>query len=85
MARILRRSGVRTIVINTSHRRQEVQGETFKKLPSPSDWFTPTEFLMETSRVMGGSYYGLSLTHELSMRMKKTKLDDWFYLEADAK
>ena len=85
MAHILRRGGVRTIVINTSHRRQEVPGETFKKLPSPADWFTPTEFLMETSRVMGGSYYGLSLSREPSMQMRRTKLDDWFYLEADAK
>jgi len=85
MAHVLRRSGVRTIVINTSHRSREIPGEAFKKIPSQSDWFTPTEFLMETSRVMGGSYYGLSLTQEPSMQMKKTKLDDWFYLEAEAR
>jgi hypothetical protein len=72
-------------VINTSHRRREIPGEAFKKIPTQSDWFTPTEFLMEISRVMGGSYYGLSLTQEPSMRMNKTKLDDWFYLEAEAR
>ncbi len=85
VAHVLKRSGVRTIVINTSHRSREIPGEAFKKIPAQSDWFTPTEFLMEISRVMGGSYYGLSLTQEPSMRMKKTKLDDWFYLEAEAR
>ena len=65
--------------------RREILGEVLKKVPTQSDWFTPTEFLMEISRVMGGSYYGLSLTQEPSMRMKKTKLDDCFYLEAEAK
>ncbi|MEM3041383.1 MAG: VWA domain-containing protein [Nitrososphaerota archaeon] len=83
VAHLLKRSGVRTIVINTSHRRSEIPGEAFKKLPSRSDWFTPTEFLMEVSRVMGGSYYGISLTREPSMHVSKTKLDDWFYLESE--
>ncbi len=85
VAHIMNRTGVRSIVINTSHRSQEIPGEAFKKIPDRSDWFTPTEFLMEISRVLGGSYYGLSLTQEPTMRMSKTKLDDWFYLEAKAK
>jgi magnesium chelatase subunit D len=85
VAHLLKRSGIRTIVINTSHRKAEIPGEAFKKAPSKADWFTPTEFLMETSRVMGGSYYGLGLAQEPSMHMSKTKLNDWFYLEAEAK
>jgi len=82
MARILKRDDIRVIVINTSHRRQEIPGEVFRKLTSPREWYTPTELMLELAEITGGSYYGLSLTREETSTIKKSKLDDWFFFEA---
>jgi Mg-chelatase subunit ChlI/Mg-chelatase subunit ChlD len=84
MAHILRRDGIRVIVINTSHRRQEIPGEVFRKMTSPLEWYTPTELMLELAQITDGSYYGLSLTREGTGAVKKSKLDDWFFFEASA-
>jgi len=84
MARILKRDGVRVIVINTSHRKQEIPGDLFRKITSTLEWYTPTEFMLELAQITEGSYYGLSLTREGTGALKKTKLEDWFFFEASA-
>ena len=79
VARLLIRDGVRIIVINTAHRRDELLMEE-RKTPSLARYYLPTEFLKELARIVGGSYYGLSLQKEAEV-IKGTKLEQWFYIE----
>ena len=86
VARFLVRDGIRTVVINTSHSLIEYsmwQDEFLKK--TTRELYTPTEFLMELSKVTNGSYYGLALRREeeVPVMTKKRKLDDWFYFETE--
>ena len=83
MARILKRDGIRVIVINTSHRRQEIPGDLFRKISSSLEWYTPTELMLKLAQVTDGSYYGLSLAREEDV-FRRSKLDDWFFFEASA-
>ena len=83
MARILKRDGVRVIVINTSHRSKEIAGDAFRKITSSREWFTPTELMLELSRITSGSYYGLKLAHDAEASISRSKLDDWFFFETN--
>jgi Mg-chelatase subunit ChlD/MoxR-like ATPase len=81
MAHILRRDGIRVIVINTSHRKSELPGDVFKKITSTLEWFTPTELMLQLAQITDGSYYGLSLSSERLGNIRKSRLDDWFYFD----
>jgi magnesium chelatase subunit D len=83
MARILKRDGIRVIVINTSHRSKEIAGDAFRKITSSREWFTPTELMLEIARITDGSYYGLRLAHDAKASIRRSKLDDWFFFEAN--
>ena len=69
VAHLLRREGVRTLVINPSHvpvgdkasrwYKENIMERTGKL------WLEPTELLMETTRITGGYYYGIGEKGEL--------------------
>jgi len=77
VARLLVRDGVRVIVINTSHRKDELLVKEEEKMPPYARFYRPTKFMMELARAVNGSYYGLSLKKEEEL-VKGTKLEHWF-------
>ena len=79
VVRLLMRDGVRIVVINTAHRRDELLMRE-GKMPLLSRYYLPTAFLKEIAEIAGGSYYGLSLQKEAEV-IKGTKLEEWFYIE----
>ena len=84
VARLIARDGIRTFIINTSHRPAEIDKEVYDPIMSKTLLkYTPTKFLMEVAKMTGGSYYGLSLEKEseLLMHTEGAKLGDWFYFE----
>ncbi len=84
LAQVLKRDGIRVIVINTSHRKKEIPSDAFRKIVSNREWYTPTEMMLELARITNGSYYGLSLAHDVTESIIKSKLDDWFFFEDKA-
>ncbi len=86
VSRLIARDGIRTFMINTSHREAEmtVEKEAYAPLVSQTLFkYTPTRFLMEVAKLTGGSYYGLSMKKEgeLFLKSERPRLEDWFYLE----
>ncbi|MCJ7770242.1 ATP-binding protein [Candidatus Bathyarchaeota archaeon] len=80
VARLLSRDKLRTVIVNTSHSSAESDLNKNYGLSSDRKLYTPTEFLMELSKVTNGSYYGLTLSsgNEIPIKTKKRRLDDWF-------
>jgi len=52
------KDNIRTVIINTDHRPEEIGITREAKLC----WYSPTDFLLEIARVTGGRYYGLGVT-----------------------
>ncbi|MFH0896965.1 MAG: ATP-binding protein [Candidatus Bathyarchaeota archaeon] len=81
VAHLLVRDGMRAIVINTNHRKDELPlGEEGVRMPLHARVYSPSEFLMKLADAVKGSYYGLSLKEE-EETIKGTRLEHWFYLE----
>jgi len=75
VSRLLVRDGVRSIVINTNHIRNELPlGKEEARIPLQTQIYSPTEFLMELANTSKGSYYGLSLKKEEELT-KGTRLE----------
>ncbi len=57
----LAKDNVRTIIINTDHRPEEVN---FRRGISKR-WYSPTDFFMEIAKITGARYYGLGVGAEI--------------------
>ena len=52
------KDNIRTVIINTDHRPEEIGITRGTKLR----WYSPTDFLLEIARITSGRYYGLGVT-----------------------
>ncbi len=59
VARRIAKEKIRTIVINTDHRPEEVYKKIYYGKSKVTFSYTPTALLMEVARITGGKYYGL--------------------------
>jgi Mg-chelatase subunit ChlD len=84
VSRLLVREGIRTVVINTSHRPAEMLKRKEEARKVGLQWFTPTEFLMDLAQQTKGSYYGLASGGVTSPRVETTRLDSVFEYEGAA-
>lgn len=82
VSRLLVREGIKTVVINTSHRPAEMLKRKEEARKVGLQWFTPTEFLMDVAQQTKGSYYGLASGGLTSPRVESTRLDSVFEYES---
>lgn len=59
-ARLIAKDRIRTVIINTDHRKEFYPGESARRMR----WLTPTELLVEAAKITKGRYYGLTLEGE---------------------
>ncbi len=68
VAHLLRREGIRTLVINPAHVEHDEVSERYKRGMEERTgkiWLEPKELLMEIPRITGGYYYGITERGEL--------------------
>ena len=68
VAHLLRREGIRTLVINPAHVEHDEASERYKRgieERTGKIWLEPKELLMEIPRITGGYYYGITERGEL--------------------
>lgn len=68
VAHLLRREGIRTLVINPAHVEHDEISERYKRgieERTGKIWLEPKELLMEIPRITGGYYYGITERGEL--------------------
>jgi Mg-chelatase subunit ChlI/Mg-chelatase subunit ChlD len=59
MARKIAKDGIKTIVINTDHRSDEIYKRIYYRKDVQAVFYTPTALMMEMAKITGGKYYGL--------------------------
>jgi Mg-chelatase subunit ChlI/Mg-chelatase subunit ChlD len=59
MARKIAKDGIKTIVINTDHRSDEIYKRIYYRKDMQVIFYTPTALMMEIAKITGGKYYGL--------------------------
>lgn len=59
IARLIAKDGIKTIVINTDHRPDEIFKRIYYRKDEKIVFYTPTALMMEIARITRGKYYGL--------------------------
>jgi Mg-chelatase subunit ChlD/MoxR-like ATPase len=59
MAKKIAKDGIKTIVINTDHRSDEIYKRIYYRKDMQVIFYTPTALMMEIAKITGGKYYGL--------------------------
>jgi len=59
IAKKIAKDGIKTIVINTDHRSDEIYKRVYYRKDMQVVFYTPTALMMEIAKITGGKYYGL--------------------------
>ncbi|MEM2451566.1 MAG: ATP-binding protein [Candidatus Methanomethylicia archaeon] len=59
IARLIAKDGIKTIVINTDHRSDEIYKRIYYRRDMQVVFYTPTALMMELAKITRGKYYGL--------------------------